>query len=229
MTELASGFVRLRDLCPSIIEDIRYFTENNFVGAQVAGYQANCAIMTEQAAQGLKMAQEEFKHLGFSLVIYEAYRPQKATDHFIRWAKGLEEGGMQRLYYPRLDKSVLFNEGYISSRSAHTRGAAVDVSLIPLGESLSPCVEIQSKLNDGTALIGLHDGTVDMGGHFDLLDESSWHDSDLVTKQQGDMRSLLRSVMEQCDFKMYRKEWWHYSLADEPFPETYFDFDVKEV
>lgn len=227
MTELAPGFVRLRESCPTIIEDIRYFTDNNFVGTQVDGYRANCAIVTKQAAGFLNLAQEDFAQAGFSLVIYEAYRPQQATDHFVRWAQDGKEGGMQRLYYPRLDKSTLFDAGYISSRSAHTRGAAVDVSLIPLGQTLKACTEVKRKLKDGTEFVYLDDGTVDMGGHFDLLDEVSWHDSSLVTDKQGEMRDLLRSVMEKRGFKMYRKEWWHYSLADEPFPNTYFDFEVK--
>lgn len=227
MSVLASGFVYLRESCPSIIEDIRYFTDNNFVGTVVDGYHANCAIVTERAATCLKLAQDDFVQLGFSLVIYEAYRPQKATDHFVRWAKDGTEHGMQRLYYPRIDKSTLFDAGYISSRSAHTRGAAVDVSLIPLGKSLRPCAEVKRRLQDGTEFIYLDDGTVNMGGHFDLLDEISWHDSNLVTEKQTEMRNLLRSVMEKRGFKMYRKEWWHYSLADEPFPNTYFDFDVQ--
>lgn len=228
MSFLAPGFVPLRESCPSIIEDIRYFTDNNFVGTVVDGYRANCAIVTEQAAECLKLAQEDFVRLGFSLVVYEAYRPQKATDHFVRWAKDSNANRMQKFYYPRIDKSTLFEEGYISSRSAHTRGAAVDVSLIPLGKILKPCSEVKRRLKDGTEFIYLDDGTVDMGGHFDLLDEISWHDSSLVTSEQTEMRNLLRSVMEKRGFKMYRKEWWHYSLADEPFPNTYFDFDVQK-
>lgn len=202
MTDLAPGFVRLRESCPTIIEDIRYFTDNNFVGTQVDGYRANCAIVTEQASQCLKLAQEDFVQAGFSLVIYEAYRPQKATDHFVRWAQDGKEDKMRQLYYPRIDKSTLFDAGYISSHSAHTRGAAVDVSLIPLGQTLKACTEVRRKLKDGTEFIYLDDGTVDMGGHFDLLDEVSWHDSDLVTEKQGEMRNLLRSVMEKREFKM---------------------------
>lgn len=225
MTELAPGFVRLRDIDSSIIEEIRYFTDNNFVGEGVAGYRANCAIMTEKAAQNLKLAQEDFVQLGYSIVIYEAYRPQKATDHFVKWAKDLEDDKMLTLYYPRVPKSELF-AGYISLKSAHTRGAAVDISLIPLHKRPHSCIEKDFVLSDGVRLKSLDDGTVDMGGHFDLLDEASWHDSDLVTKEQAAMRNLLRSVMEKRGFNMYRKEWWHYSLADEPFPDTYFDFDV---
>lgn len=227
MSSLAPGFVYLRDLCPSIIEDIRYFTTNNFVGTKVDGYKANIAIVTEKAAQSLKAAQEDFTQLGFSLVMYEAYRPQKATDHFVRWAKGGLESKMQQLYYPRINKSTLFDAGYISLHSAHTRGAAVDVSLIPLDHALKPSTAIERKVNDGSEFIYLDDGTVDMGGHFDLLDEISWHDSNLVSEEQAKMRNLLRSVMEHRGFKMYYKEWWHYSLRDEPFPDTYYDFDVE--
>jgi D-alanyl-D-alanine dipeptidase len=160
------------------------------------------------------------------MVIYEAYRPQKATQNFLRWSQGEGDDRMQRLYYPRLPKSDLFNKGYISSRSAHTRGAAVDVSIIELGKKLHPTLERKYKLSDGTELIYLDDGSVDMGAHFDLLDEASWHDNELVTKEQSSMRNLLREKMEKHGFKRYDKEWWHYSLKQEPFPDTYFDFDI---
>jgi len=226
-THLPQGFVDLINVAPTIIQDIRYFTDNNFVGTRIEGYLAGPAILAEVTARALAKAQKDFYDLGFEVVIYEAYRPAKATQHFIRWAQDVSDNKMQRLYYPRISKEAIFSGGYVSAKSAHTRGSAVDISLIPIGQSLRACREVIYHLSDGTQMMRLDDGTVDMGGHFDLLDESSWHDSNLVSKEQNAMRNLLRSVMEKHGFAMYSKEWWHYSFKNEAFPDTYFDFDIK--
>jgi len=226
MTEINPEFVYLNDIAPSIIQDIRYYSDNNFVGSRIDGYKANCAMMAHQTALLLRSVQEDFASLGFSLVIYEGYRPQKATEHFLKWSQDPLDSKMRSLYYPRVNKSDLFNAGYIAKRSSHTRGAAVDVSLIQLNKKLHSPISRKRKLNDGTELTYLDDGSQDMGSHFDLLDEASWHDSNLVTQEQSQMRNLLRSQMQKHGFKMYQKEWWHYSLKNEPFPETYFDFDI---
>lgn len=232
MATLPDNFVYVRDINPTILETIRYGTYENFVGRPIRGYGPEAgAILTYPAAQALSRVQEEILVNNFSLVIYDAYRPQKAVNNFITWSQELADQKMQKYYYPRTEKKEFFSLGYLSKQSGHSRGSTVDLTLIPASQTLRKVEDIVSQertLQDGFKIMYLDDGTLDMGSSFDLFDEASHHDSTLFEAQYLDRRNYLRAVMEKHGFMAYTKEWWHYTLKDEPFPSTYFDFDVGE-
>ena len=166
------------------------------------------ALLSKQAAAALKKASDELVQLGYRLKIYDAYRPQKAVDHFVRWSKNIEDTLMKRYFYPDLDKSVLFAQEYIAEKSGHTRGSTVDLTLFDMTTEKE----------------------VDMGGTFDFFGEQSHPDyKKTLTDEQYSNRMLLRNVMIKHGFKPLDSEWWHFTLKDEPFPDTYFDFDVKTL
>lgn len=201
----SSGFVMVADVVPDVIQEIRYYTTYNFVGERIDGYDAPVALMTKEAAQALKDASDKFREDGYSIVIYDTYRPQEAVSHFERWAKDLDDTKMKKYFYPEKDKSVLFKEGYIASKSGHSRGSTIDMSLVNMttGEE------------------------IDVGSHFDYFGEISHHNSDKVTKTQYHNRQYIKRIMEASGFNSYAEEWWHYTLANEPYPDTYFDFPVE--
>ena len=175
------------------------------MGARVIGYIGDTIILSMKAIEALSQVQDELREQGLSLKIYDAYRPQKAVDHFIRWAGIPSDTVQKRNYYPKLDKPRLFDLGYISARSGHTRGSTVDLTIV--------------SMTDGSEL--------DMGGTYDYFGERSHHSFSGITRKQLDNRLLLKQVMEKYGFKAYSKEWWHYTLHNEPFATTYFDFDIK--
>ncbi|MCL1974587.1 MAG: M15 family metallopeptidase [Firmicutes bacterium] len=202
---LPEGFSYIKTLNPHIKVDLRYAGADNFTGCVVDGYYENqAAILRDAAAVALSSAQEYLEKEGLGLKIHDAYRPQKASDFFVKWAENDDEN-MKEAFYPHLDKKTLHSSGYIAKKSAHSRGATVDLTLIyfPSGEEL------------------------DMGGIIDLLDEVSWHDSNLITYEQSQNRNKLRTVMLQFGFTPYAKEWWHYTYNKEKYSLEYFDFDVK--
>lgn len=202
---LPDGFVYVDDHVPGVLLDIRYFGENNFVGAPIDGYNAPWAILAEEAADALAGVQEEVQTLGYTLLIYDAYRPQKAVEHFKAWSQNPDDVKTKADYYPDLEKNRLFKLGYIASRSGHSRGSTVDLTLADAatGEPL------------------------DMGGPYDFFGEVSHHGTPLITEEQAANRRILKEAMERHGFKAYAKEWWHYTLRNEPYPDTYFDFDVE--
>jgi D-alanyl-D-alanine dipeptidase len=177
----------------------------NLCEAVVDGYEAPKAVLTEEAAQALKKAADTLYEQGFYIKIFDAYRPQSAVNHFIRWAKDLDDIKMKEEYYPDLDKSVLFELGYIAEKSGHSRGSTVDLTLV--------------EISTGKEL--------DMGSGFDFFGEISNHGTDLITEEQEKNRNILRDAMVDAGFEVYPEEWWHYKLMDEPYPDTYFDFPVK--
>jgi D-alanyl-D-alanine dipeptidase len=202
---LPDGFVYITDVIPTALLEIRYFSEDNFVGAVIDGYEAPKAILTREAAQALKTAADKLYGQGYYIKIFDAYRPQRAVNHFVRWAEDLDDTKMKEKYYPDLDKSVLFKLGYIAERSGHSRGSTVDLTLIDIstGEEL------------------------DMGSGFDFFGEISNHGTSLITPEQEKNRNILRDAMVDAGFEVYPEEWWHYKLKDEPYPDTYFDFPVR--
>lgn len=203
--ELPEGFVYLDEAVPGIAYDIRYYGEYNFVGARVDGYKAPVAIASAKAAAALKAVQAELKPKGYGLLVLDAYRPQKAVHHFKRWAQDAKDTKMKKEFYPKLDKKNLFKLGFIASKSAHSRGSAVDLTLI--------------SLKTGKP--------VDMGGSFDFFGDVSHHGTKRITAKQTANRNILKNAMSKHGFVPYGKEWWHYSLKTEPFPKTYFDFDIE--
>lgn len=200
---LPEGFVYVDDVIPNIELDIRYYTDYNFVGEKIDGYNAPLAILTTQAANALKKAAKQLEEDGYHIKIYDAYRPQKAVEHFVRWSQTREDS-MKSIFYPSMEKDTLFRDGYISKKSRHSRGSTVDLTI----------VDENGK-------------DIDMGGYFDLLDTVSNYDTDKITKQQRNNREYLKRIMDEAGFDSIRTEWWHFQLRDEPYKDTSFDFNVE--
>lgn len=200
-----SGFVLLSDHIPGIIQEIRYFTTYNFVGERVDGYEEPIALLTIEAARCLKEVSNTANVMGYRLKIFDAYRPVRAVKHFVMW--GLEDldQRMKPFFYPDLDKRDLFNRGYIATQSTHSRGSTVDLTLL--------------NMETGKEL--------DMGSPFDFFGPVSHPDYMNITKEQFDNRMLLRNLMLESGFEPIDCEWWHFTLKNEPYPETYFDFPVS--
>jgi zinc D-Ala-D-Ala dipeptidase len=224
------GFVYLHEIDPTIKVSVRYAGNDNFIGKPVAGYNKPVIILTKQAAHALQQVQQEVQKDGYCLVVYDAYRPQCAVDDFIRWGDD-EQGSVEKeLYYPHLSKKELFLKKYVSTKSGHSRGSTVDLTLIKADHEVHAIQPLQRELSDGRIITILDDGTVDMGSSFDLFDVVSHSDSTLVDASCQKMRCYLKTVMEKYGFKAAYGEWWHFTLKDEPFPagndEHYFNFLV---
>lgn len=202
--ELPEGFCYAHEVIPDVILDIRYAGTHNFVGDPIDGYEAPFAILTNEAAEALKEAADEFRSLGYRIMIFDAYRPQSAVRHFVRWSQIKDDMRMQAEFYPEFKKkSLLVDQGYIARNSAHCRGSAIDMTLTDL---------------DGNPL--------DMGTGFDYFGKLAWHGAKGVTAEQAANRNLLSGVMSRHGFKPFEHEWWHYRLVNEPFKQG-FDFPVK--
>lgn len=199
------NFVYLHEFAPGIELDVRYHSTDNFVGTPVDGYNRPVILMSRPAAIALRGVHESLSEQGLGLKVFDAYRPQKAVDHFVRWAADPADTRTKRKYYPDIPKSRLFELGYIAEKSGHTRGSTVDLTIVDHAAGRE----------------------LDMGSGWDFFGEISHHDSPLVNAQATANREMLRDVMVAHGFVPYAKEWWHYSLADEPYPDTYFDFDVE--
>lgn len=225
----AKGFVYLNEIDPTILVSLRYITSNNFVGAPVDGYKKPHLVLTKQAAEALKKVQAEVKKDGYSLVVYDAYRPQQAVDHFVRWSKNADQSTKSQ-YYPYVDKTKVFELGYIAERSGHSRGSTVDLTLIKDGEVPHEIQESERVLLDGKPIKFLDDGTVDMGSSFDFFGPASHLENDLIEKEFKTRRAYLKAVMERHGFKDYAEEWWHFTLKNEPYPadqdSSYFNFAI---
>lgn len=202
---LPPGFVYVTDIAPEILLEIRYYGEHNFTGAPVKGYEAPVAILTLEAATALQAMSDDCRYMGYGVKIFDAYRPQSAVNHFLQWSRQPESGTTKTAFYPNLNKAQLFKQGYLATRSGHSRGSTVDLTLV--------------ELTSGEEL--------DMGSPFDFLDPLSHFNAKDLTREQIYNRSLLRTLMETHGFRAYNKEWWHFTLKAEPFPNTYFDFPIR--
>jgi len=228
----AKGFVFIHEVDPTILVSLRYATSENFVATPVDGYKrSDDTVLTRQAAEALKRVQAEVAQDGYCLVVYDAYRPQKAVNHFIRWGKEVVNQTKKSHYYPRIEKANVFQLRYIAERSGHSRGSTVDLTLIKIG---SPLHEIQAQtrtLLDGFTINFLDDGTVDMGSSFDLFDAASHHENNLIDDEWKTRRAYLKEKMLKYNFKTYPEEWWHFTLKNEPYAaaedSSYFDFDIE--
>ena len=205
---LPTGFVYLDQTIPHLAVDLKYLGADNFLGRPVDGYVKSRCILTREAANALGRVQAELNRFGLGLKIFDAYRPQRAVDDFVRWARDLDDLKMKKEFYPNVKKASLFSDGYIASRSAHSRGSAVDLTIVSLTDN---------KPGD----------ELDMGSPFDFFDPKSWVNSPELQPQQRANRMLLRNIMEKHGFLPYEKEWWHFILKKEPYPKTYFDFPVE--
>ena len=200
-----SGFVLLRDVIPDLIEDMRYFTDFNFIGERIDGYEEGCAVLTEQAAKALGTVAGELRKKGYLLKIFDAYRPQCAVDHFVRWASDPDDVRMKEFFYPDIDKKDVIPLGYVAEYSSHTRGSTADLTLYDISEGRE----------------------ADMGSSFDFFGRISHPDCRDITEEQYENRMILREAMIRGGFEPYEREWWHFSLKDEPYPDTYFTFPVN--
>ncbi|MCX4879385.1 M15 family metallopeptidase [Streptomyces sp. NBC_00847] len=222
-------FVALRTVDPTIIQEMRYFTPHNFVGESVDGYQQPICILTRPAAEALHRAQARLLRKGYTLKVYDCYRPQRAVNHFVRWAEDLDDQAMKGEFYPKVDKARLFEDGYIAEKSGHSRGSTMDLTIVRLpakptrpyhpGEPLLPCY--------GPKAERFPDNSVDMGTGFDCFDTLA---HTLDPRIQGDQRAnrlLLKGTLEGLGFVNLAEEWWHYTYKPEPYPDTYFDFPVS--
>nr|BFF41615.1 M15 family metallopeptidase [Tenacibaculum mesophilum] len=203
--KLPEGFTYIKEVSPTIQGELRYCHTNNFMGVPVNGYEENILIATTPTAKALKKVQNELANQKLGLKIYDAYRPQTAVNHFVKWARVMNDTLMKQQYYPEVNKHHLFKKGYISSKSGHSRGSTVDLTII--------------RLETGEEL--------DMGSPYDFFGVSSHITYEKLTKQQKKNRQLLQTVMRKHGFRPYSKEWWHFTLRGEPFPKTFFDFPVK--
>ena len=199
-----AGFVSVSDVIPDVLLDVRYYSTYNFVGERIDGYEAPLVLLTREAAEALALVNADLRRKGLRLVLYDGYRPQQAVDHFVRWAEN-EDESMRPVFYPDVDKADLFTRGFIARRSGHSRGSTIDLTLLD---------------EKSGALL-------DMGGPFDFFGPLSHPDSPAVTPQQHENRWLLREAMLARGFKPLSTEWWHFTLVDEPYPDTYFDFPVR--
>ena len=227
--KMSENFIDLQKVIPDVFMDIRYYGIHNFLGEKVDGYLAPKCILTKEAAQALAGVQKDLVPYSMTLKIYDCYRPQRAVNHFVRWAKDIEDTKTMREFYPTIDKRNLFRDGYIDSKSGHSRGSTVDLTIVPLpapaqaeyisGQKLSECY-LPTEQRFG-------DNSIDMGTGFDCFHELSNTQNANIGRQQKINRLLLKSLMEKHGFKNYDKEWWHYTLKNEPYPNTYFDFVIE--
>ena len=202
--KLPRGFVYIDEVINDVDIDIRYSNDNNFIGKKINGYNQSAAIGTKELALALQEIQNDLKHFGYGVKIFDAYRPQKAVNHFSRWSTN-DDVLMKDLFYPNIEKRDLFKEGYIASRSGHSRGSTIDLTIINL--------KTKEEL--------------DMGTSYDFFGIESSYDYSGLTYEQNSNRLLLYSVMKKYGFKSLKSEWWHFTLENEPFPDTYFNFNVE--
>lgn len=204
-TPLPDGFVYVQTLMPDLDVELRYYSTNNFVGDTITGYKANTLILTNAGALALQQVQYELYQYNLCLKVYDGYRPQRAVDHFMRWARAINDTLNKQTFYPNVAKSELFKEEYIATRSGHSRGSTLDLTLTN-GDTGEP---------------------LDMGSPYDFFGEESWVNYEQITEAQKANRQLLQTVMLRHNFRNYLKEWWHFTLRWEPFTNTYFDFEVE--
>ena len=225
--EMPNRFVYLHDVDPTILQDMRYATANNFTGHVVPGYAAPECVLVREAADALKAAQAELTPRGLSLKVYDCYRPARAVAAFVAWAKEPDDRHAKAVHYPALDKAALF-PGYIATRSGHSRGATMDLTLVSLdaapvpppadAEGSASCTAEQGKRSANTSL--------DMGTSFDCFDAKANTLAADLTQTQRANRALLVDAMRRHGLKNYDKEWWHFTLENEPYPDTIFDFPI---
>lgn len=201
---MSGDFVFVDKFVAGIRWDAKYATWDNFTGKPVDGYLANRIVGTRALCAALEDARDEAAALGFGLLLWDGYRPQRAVDCFLRWAQQPEDGRTKLRHHPNISKAEMFEQGYVAARSAHTRGGAVDLTLYHLatGERAR------------------------MGGDFDLMDAASHHGARGLAEVEASNRRRLGALMDRCGFYSYEREWWHYTLKDEPYPDTYFDFPI---
>jgi len=228
-TQRPADFVNVQKRVPQIQTDMRYLMAHNFVGRRVHGYKAPVCLLTEPAAQALQSVVLRLLPMGLTLKVYDCYRPQTAVNDFAAWASDVKDVKMRTEFYPTVDKTRLFDDGYIAYQSGHSRGSTVDVTIVPLASPI-PAQASGQKQVSCTAPVSQRtpDNSLDFGTGFDCFSPVSHPDDQSVPPPARANRLLLQSLMEQAGFKRLDTEWWHFTLANEPYPSTYFDFPVDD-
>ncbi len=226
---LPRGFVYLRAVDPTIVQDIRYAGSHNFVGRPIKGYRAAECILTAPAANALEQVQRKLADKQLSLIVWDCYRPKRAVDDFLDWSRDPAHTEMKAEFYPRVDKTRLFAFGYLAKPSAHSRGSTVDLAIVPSTLSSVPPPDPSQPLKACTAPKGerFEDGTIDFGTGYDCLDALATTANALAGGTALHNRQTLKSYMRAAGFRSYAREWWHFELIDEPFPREGFDFEVQ--
>ena len=201
---MKDDFIFVDEAVPGVRWDAKYATWDNFTGKPVDGYLANRIVGTSALVAALDEAREKAESLGFGLLLWDGYRPQRAVDCFVRWSQQPEDGRTKLRHYPNIDRAAMFEKGYVATKSGHSRGSTVDLTLYDLATG----------------------ELVPMGSDHDFMDQISHHGAEQITQVEASNRQHLRSLMEACGFVAYDCEWWHYTLKDEPYPATYFDFPI---
>jgi D-alanyl-D-alanine dipeptidase len=204
---MEDGFVFMDEVLSGVRWDAKYATWDNFTGTPVDGYEVNRIVGPRALADALREAQARAAALGFGLLLWDGYRPQRAVDRFLEWSTQPEDGDTKQRFHPNIDRAAMWTDGYVAPRSGHTRGCAVDLTIY--------------RLDTGELAA--------MGGRHDLMDERSHHGAPGVSGTEAENREILCSVMEASGFDRYDREWWHYALRDEPYPDTYFDFPITQA
>jgi len=226
--DIPEGFVEIREVIPDVILDLRYLTNHNFLGLPVDGYKSEKCYITKVAADSLAKVQAELRKFNLTLKIYDAYRPQCAVDHFVRWAKDLSDTLTKKEFYPTIDKSRLFVDGFIAEKSGHSRGSTIDLTIVPIPIPSQPIFDVDNQCECfESAEKRFKDNSIDMGTGFDCFHSLSHTENINLTPQQRANRLLLKFLMDKYGFKNLVEEWWHFTLRNEPFPNTYFDFEIN--
>jgi D-alanyl-D-alanine dipeptidase len=226
--DLPRGFVYLANVAPAIRQDIRYSGSHNFVGRPISGYRAAECVLTEKAARALDKVQRELALKKLSLVVWDCYRPTRAVADFMKWTTMADDTRMKEEFYPRTNKTKLFSLGYLATRSAHSRGSTVDLGIVPADASSPPAFDPAARLEPCTSPKGkrFEDGTIDLGTGYDCLDALASTLNPEIGRKALANRVLLRDLMTSNGFRPYSREWWHFELIDEPFPQQTFDFPI---
>ena len=201
---LPEGFVYALDAVPGCLEDAKYAGCDNFMGRPAAGYDAPRVVVSREVAEGLKRAGERFAQMGYTMLLYDGYRPQRAVDDFAAWGKDTQDQKRKAVHYPRIEKADMFRLGYVALRSGHSRGGAIDLTLVETATGRE----------------------LDMDGYFDFMDPTSGYGAEGVSEEGTRNRELLHRVMVESGFKGISGEWWHFIIQPEPYPDTYFDFPI---
>jgi D-alanyl-D-alanine dipeptidase len=226
-----AGFVSLKAEVPSIVVEMRYLTAHNFIGRPIRGYRDPLCIVTRETAEALFKAQEAVRAHGYTLKVYDCYRPQRAVDDFVAWGKRLRDQRMKAEFYPRVDKRDVFKDGYIATKSGHSRGSTVDLTLVRRPPARQERYRRGDRLRDCAAPRAkrFRDNSIDMGTGYDCFDPLSHPFNARVKGKQRANRMILRRAMLAAGFKGLETEWWHFTLREEPYPETFFDFPVSRA
>ncbi len=210
---MPAGFLDAATVVDGLVVDMRYFGEDNFVGVRIDGYEGARCLLSRPAAAALARVQQDLTSQGFGLKVFDCYRPTRAVAHFVRWARDIKDVKRKADFYPGVDKRDLFRLGYISNRSGHSRGSTVDLTLVRLGPGRTPADVAPVE--------------VDMGTRFDFFGVQSWPSSQVVSAEAQASRKILATAMRRGGFTPYDREWWHFTLRGEPYPNSYFNFVVK--